>query len=218
MFITNTRIINTLLHISSLLLISSISYAGKVNITKDIDFIEVDIAGKTVKVERNQDTSAVIDPGYAKTSRPCPPFCAQPIIAAEGVKTIGEMEVAQFMNGKLKGGRGILVDARTTKWYEKGTIPGSINVPFTHVSRVSGADDFTIADALEKFGAVQKGDDWDFSNVKYLVLWCNGPWCGQSPVAIRGLLNLGYPAEKLYYYRGGMQLWKIFGLNVVVPK
>jgi len=50
------------------------------------------------------------------------------------------------------------------------------------------------------------------------MLWCNGPWCGQSPHAIRGLLDLGYPAEKLYYYRGGMQAWQSLGLTVVKVK
>jgi len=45
-------------------------------------------------------------------------------------------------------------------------------------------------------------------------LWCNGWWCGQSPAAIRGLLSEGYPAEKLFYFRGGMQNWKIYGMTV----
>jgi rhodanese-related sulfurtransferase len=49
------------------------------------------------------------------------------------------------------------------------------------------------------------------------LLWCNGPWCGQSPRAIRALISLGYPAEKLYYYRGGMQMWQSLGLTTVLP-
>jgi hypothetical protein len=43
-------------------------------------------------------------------------------------------------------------------------------------------------------------------------------WCDQSPRAIKGLLHLGYPAEKLLYYRGGMQDWMILGLTVVTPE
>lgn len=58
---------------------------------------------------------------------------------------------------------------------------------------------------------------WDFSQAKSLVLWCNGPWCGQSPTAIKGLIGQGYPANKIRYYRGGMQLWRVFGLPVVSP-
>ena len=35
--------------------------------------------------------------------------------------------------------------------------------------------------------------------------------------AIRSYYD-GFPAEKVAYYRGGMQMWKILGLTVVVPK
>ena len=68
------------------------------------------------------------------------------------------------------------------------------------------------------FGADQKTEKWDFSNARQVVFWCNGPWCGQSPRAIKGLLELGFPAEKIAYYRGGMQMWKVLGLTIVVPE
>ena len=68
------------------------------------------------------------------------------------------------------------------------------------------------------FGSGQKTDSWDFSDAKQVVFWCNGPWCGQSPGAIEGLLSHGYPPEKVYYYRGGMQMWKALGLTVVMPE
>jgi len=182
-----------------------------VNITKAIASVNVKHGGADVKVERNQDTSAVIEAGFAKTSRPCPPFCAQPMVVADGVKTIGEAEVVALM----QDGSALLVDARTPDWHAKGTIPGSISVPYTDVGK--NADDVSLEDAMEAFGVAKAGDKWDFSGAKTLVLWCNGPWCGQSPAAIRGLLAHGYPAGKLIYYRGGMQLWKIFGLTVSKP-
>jgi rhodanese-related sulfurtransferase len=62
-----------------------------------------------------------------------------------------------------------------------------------------------------------KGESWDFSQARQVALWCNGPWCGQSPTAIKGLLSIGYPREKILYYRGGMQLWLVFGLPIVSP-
>jgi rhodanese-related sulfurtransferase len=186
-----------------------------VNITRAIASVNVKHGGADVKVERNQDTSAVIEAGFAKTSRPCPPFCAQPIIVADGVKTIGEAELVEFMQGPMAGGSGILVDARTPDWHAKGTIPGSISVPYTDVGK--NADDISLEDAMESFGVKKTDDKWDFSGAKSLVLWCNGPWCGQSPAAIKGLIAHGYPATKLIYYRGGMQMWKIFGLTVSLP-
>jgi rhodanese-related sulfurtransferase len=66
-------------------------------------------------------------------------------------------------------------------------------------------------------GVDGQSEAWDFSNAKSVVLWCNGPWCGQSPSAIQGMLQLGYPAEKIRYYRGGLQLWLLFGMPVVYP-
>ncbi|MGD8570515.1 MAG: rhodanese-like domain-containing protein, partial [Gammaproteobacteria bacterium] len=39
----------------------------------------------------------------------------------------------------------------------------------------------------------------------------------QSPTAIKNLLALGYPAEKIYYYRGGMQAWQSLGMTVYKP-
>jgi len=73
-------------------------------------------------------------------------------------------------------------------------------------------EDWGWADARLKTGR------WDFTDVKELVLWCNGPTSGQSPRAIRGLLEAGYPGEKLKYYRGGMQMWQLWGLTTIVPQ
>jgi rhodanese-related sulfurtransferase len=39
------------------------------------------------------------------------------------------------------------------------------------------------------------------------IMFCNGPQCPQSPRAIRQLLDAGYPAQALAYYRGGMHDW-----------
>lgn len=62
-----------------------------------------------------------------------------------------------------------------------------------------------------------KTENWDFTAAKDLVVWCNGPACGQSPRAIRGLRDLGYPGDKIKYYRGGMQMWQLWGLTTVLP-
>ncbi len=67
-------------------------------------------------------------------------------------------------------------------------------------------------------GAYNKDGSWDFSQAKTILLYCNGAWCGQSPTAIRALMDIGYPANKLKYYRGGMQAWQLLGLTTIVPK
>jgi rhodanese-related sulfurtransferase len=191
----------------------------RVGITPSLKKLEGRINGKKIVIMRNQDVRHRIDPAYALTSRPCPPFCIQPIRIAPGVETIGEREVIHYLKRMIAGDKGILlVDSRTPDWVAHGTIPGAINIPWTRLTPGRGADPLSIADILaEQFGAVEDGDRWDFSHAKTLVLFCNGMWCGQSPSNIRNLLRLGYPAEKLKWYRGGMQDWEILGLSTVKP-
>ena len=209
----------------------------EVQITKDKIYSTVHDDGELIKISRIQDTSHVLDGSFAKTSRPCPPFCINPLSIDKNVKTVAELEVIKFMETSLYRGDGVLIDARTSGWYKKGTIPGSINIPFTAFEKE--ASDIELAELLESFGAIeredvnpilrmvenvgllggdQKTEQWDFTDAKELLLWCNGPWCGQSPRAIQGLLKAGYPAEKLYYYRGGMQMWQSLGLTTILPK
>jgi rhodanese-related sulfurtransferase len=114
------------------------------------------------------------------------------------------------------------VDSRTPEWIIRGTIPGSINVPWNKINLdVEGsfevaAEAETLEEILQnQFGASLVDGQWDFRNAKTLVLFCNGPWCPQSSANIQTLLDLGYPAYKLKWYRGGMQDWVSLGLTTV---
>lgn len=190
--------------------------AQDVWITPDLPFFEVELNGEFVVIERNQDNEAVIAGSFAKTSRPCPPFCIHPMSAGEGVATVGEIEVMDFMEEAAINGNAYLVDARTPSFYNAGTIPGSVNLPFNLFS-ASSSNPF-LEPLLVKLGASKTADGaWDFTSAPTLLLFCNGPWCDQSPRAIRNLLSIGYPSEKLIYYRGGMQNWLMMGLTVIVP-
>ena len=170
-----------------------------------------------VTIMRRQDPGSTVNSSYAKTSRDCPPFCVQPISLSPGVETIGEIELLEYLQQITDGDKSILViDSRTPEWVIKGTIPGAINIPWTIISPAAGADPFEIADVFEtKFGAIAQEGLWNFSNAKTLVLFCNGLWCGQSPTNIRTLLQFGYPAQRIKWYRGGMQAWEGLGLTVV---
>lgn len=236
-----TKISAVALLASTGFLLNTNAVALDVKLTDYLAYLEVDHNGEQVRIQRVQDTSNVLQDGFAKTSRKCPPFCIQPMKVAAGVSTVGEAEIFRFMERELADGNGMIVDARTSSWYQKGTIPGSVNIPFTEF--VGDEDAAETVSALEKLGGVQRGDvswvtrsfeklmatlglfgsdqktdKWDFSDAKQVVFWCNGPWCGQSPRAINGLLSHGYPPEKVYYYRGGMQMWKVLGLTVVMPE
>ncbi len=208
----------------------------RVGLTADKPYIHVLHEGKSIRVSRIQDPNFELRGYYARTARKCPPFCLNPMQVAPGVETIGEVELFDFMTGPLRDGTGVLIDARTPAWYTKGTIPGAVNYPFTLLNKPANdpvwdkiLPKFGVVPArktglweriLEKLGLREKRKvqgKWDFTQAKELVLFCNGPACGQSPRAIRGLLAIGYPPEKLKYYRGGMQMWELWGLTTVKP-
>ena len=188
--------------------------AKDVKITQDLEVAEIEINGTTIAIERIQDLDNRLDNDFAKTSRKCPPFCIQPMKAAEGVETVGELEVIDFLKTEVASDSGLLVDARIPAWFEKGAIPGAVNIPFT---LLSGDENPYMQDILAALGATKEGDTWNFADAKKLLLYCNGPWCDQSPRAIQGLIDAGYPPAMLFYYRGGMQNWQLLGLTVSTP-
>jgi len=174
--------------------------------------------GKKMTLMRNQDQRNEINPAFQLTSRKCPPFCIKPIKLRKDVETVAELEVIAALEKIAAGDKSIMVvDNRTPDWHKRGTIPGAINIPYTKINRKKGADDISIAESLETFGARETAKGWDFSKAKTLYLFCNGMWCGQSPLGIAGLLGEGYPAKKIKWYRGGMQDWEILGLTTVKP-
>lgn len=217
--------------------LSAPAAALDVNLTETRPYVEVEVDGTTIRIQRNQDTEATLTGFFAKTSRPCPPFCIHAMSAAPGVETVGEVEIFDFMTGPLREGRGLLVDARTPDWFERRTIPGSVNIPWTVLAEADpgnpeflrlletmGVREASGGGLLQSlsglFGGGADTSQWDFSRAKVLLLFCNGPWCDQSPRAMAGLLKIGYPPEKLKYYRGGMNMWELFGLTTIpgVPR
>jgi rhodanese-related sulfurtransferase len=188
-----------------------------VGITPDIISVDVMHNGKQMAITRNQDENSTVNPDFARTSRKCPPFCIQPAVLAPGVETIAELEMLAYLSKMSAGDDSILViDSRTPDWVKKGTIPGAINLPWTALNPASGADPISIGEIMtDKFGVKELEGLWDYSSAKTLVMFCNGMWCGQSPNNIRNLLKFGYPADKIKWYRGGMQDWEILGLSTV---
>ena len=186
-----------------------------VGITGSLMSVEVMHNGAAVTIERNADNQNTVNPSFALTSRPCPPFCIQPISLAPGVETIGEVEMLGYLDAMSKGDDSIMViDSRTPDWAERGMIPGAVNLPWTKLNTGKGADPISISEIFtDMFGAEEFDGLWKFGSAKTLVLYCNGMWCGQSPTNIKDLLALGYPAHKIKWYRGGMQNWEILGLN-----
>ncbi|WP_037547721.1 rhodanese-like domain-containing protein [Stappia stellulata] len=124
----------------------------------------------------------------------------QPIIPEPGVQPAGELEVLEA----LQDDKARVVDMRTMEWRVKSTIPGSIHIPYTEVAM-----------RLDELGCTGESGAWDCNEALSVFAFCNGPACAQSPLAIKAMVREGFPAEKIHYYRGGMQDWTVLGLTTV---
>lgn len=138
----------------------------------------------------------------------------QPMSIHKDVKTVGEIEVLDFIRQKVLKDpeKYILVDSRKEGWYKQMTIPTAINIPYTDLEYDEDLAEFYY-DALKKLGIKKTKSGYDLSKAKTMIMFCNGAWCGQSPKAIKELLSIGYPADKIMWYRGGIQAWIGVGLT-----
>jgi len=189
----------------------------RVKITETLPYVELGQGDQRVLLMRHQDPAHTVEQPYDKTARECPPYCIQPMHLAPGVETIGELELIDYLRRATAGQDVLVVDSRTPPWTAQGMIPGAVVIPYTRLDP-SIAEPTSVAELMElEFGVVRVEGLWNFGAAKTLVFYCNGPWCGQSPTNIRALLEYGYPAHKLKWYRGGMQAWEQLGFTTVKP-
>ena len=111
----------------------------------------------------------------------------QPQEAGLGVRTVGECEVIEH----LEAGRPA-VDTRRPEHREQARIPGTVGISHEEIT--------------DRIGELDREE--------VTVMLCNGPQCPATPHAIRELLDRGYPADKLWYYRGGLHDWMTLGLPI----
>jgi rhodanese-related sulfurtransferase len=219
--------IRTTLIAAPLLLVGTTLLAADNKITPTLERVEVSDGGKTLTITRGNDRKAVLPELFQRSERSCPPFCVQPMEVVPGVETIGELEVLDYLARAHKGDdRIMVVDSRTPDWVMRGTIPGSVNIPWNKLNTDTAGtfEQPAEADTLQQimtgaFGATRDPNTgaWNFDKAKTLVLFCNGIWCQQSTANIKTLVKYGYPVEKLKWYRGGMQDWVSVGLTTVQP-
>ena len=136
----------------------------------------------------------------------------QPMKLHPDVETYGEMEVMKFIKNMQNHDDMLLIDTRMENWYHYRTIPGAVNISHLDISK---ADLFPKAfqKALKTLGVRYKDGKYDFANTKTIVLFCNGAWCSQSSNMIEHLIKLGYPPQKIKWYRGGMHDWLTLGMT-----
>ena len=176
--------------------------ADPVLITSDVEKLHVPSAHGPLEILRIADPEHRLSSEWARTSRPAPPAVLQKLVPVEGVVPLGELELLDLLLDDAV----VVVDSRKAGQYEKYTIPGAANLPFTGVP-----------DSLGQLGCVPGDDGWDCSGAPQVALFCNGVWCGQSPTAIRRMVDAGYPAERIHYFRNGIQGWLLQGLSVWTP-
>ncbi|MFP7672044.1 rhodanese-like domain-containing protein [Marivita sp. S0852] len=148
----------------------------------------------------------------SRTGLSCPSSCIQPMQAALGVTTLAELEVIAFLQEAVGSGTGLLVDVRMPDRFSSGSLPGSVNVPVATFQPSNPYRD----DLLSALGVTNLATTPDFSNAFSLVIFANGPDDTGAVDAINSLLDAGYPAGKINYYRGGASSWTTLGLNLSV--
>jgi len=197
------------------LLVSSLSAEGKKCKTKGPHIWgcvkEVSLNLKNERFIIKRSGAKKITSLYESTNR----GRVQPISLGKGIETIGEIELIKYLQKAQNDDLIMLVDTRKPGWNARLTLPASVNMPYTDFDDLENTES-----NLEDLGVVKKEDGtYDFSKAKTILVFCNGYWCGQTPAMVLhsryALRKLGYPANKIKYYRGGMQAWTSLGLTVV---
>jgi len=195
----------------------------------DISYTSEDGKVKKTTIARDSDLRCRKIPFNAReywdgsyASRDVAEYCKKTFITAAGklspmkihkdIETFGELEVLEFLEEMQDDKEMLFVDSRKSSWFESVSIPSAINIPFIYFTE-RGKWIEEKKEALKRFGV--KGDKapYDFSKAKTILFFCNGVWCRQSPQMIEALLELGYPPEKMKWYRGGMQSWLSVGMT-----
>ncbi|MFT7823153.1 MAG: rhodanese-like domain-containing protein [Sulfurimonas sp.] len=151
-----------------------------------------------------------------------PEFCKKTFITAAGklspmkmhekIDTYGELEVLDFLEEMQDDASMLFVDSRRKGWYQALSIPSAVNIPFIYFTE-RGKWEKKKQEALKLFGVQQTEEGYDFSQAKTILFFCNGVWCRQSPQMIEALLDIGFPPEKMKWYRGGLQSWLNVGMT-----
>lgn len=159
---------------------------GELKISGDETVVTIQTEDGAVDITRTKTEAALIG------------GVLQPMVPVPGVTPVGELEVIEA----LKTGSAKVVDMRTLEWRTQATIPGSMHIPYTEVAM-----------RLDELGCSGAQGSWDCAAAENVIAFCNGPACPQSPVALKAMAREGYPAGKMFYYRGGMQDWMVLGLT-----
>ncbi len=168
----------------------------KVKITKDLKSIVVTFQKKEFLIER-------VD------SRECPPYCISPI-KIDNIKTMGELETIEFIKSLKKNRNRLLIDARSAIEYRHDTLPTAVNIPYSMLTPNSKYRE----EILKLLGVKRLKKGWYFKYVYKLLIFDNGILDNRATKMINSLIKIGYPKNKILYYRGGVNSWRELGLTL----
>jgi len=171
----------------------------KLKITEELTSVKVTHENQKIVIKRTPKNSQYT----------CPPFCIQPM-KIQGVTTVGELEVLNFMQELKKEEAKLLIDIRSSKKYKKYTIPTAINIPYSMLKSKSKYQ----KDVLTLLGGEKIGEKWRFKHVPTLLIFGTDESSSEASQAIKILLKLSYPKEKILFYRSGIEGWKRLGLTI----
>lgn len=155
-------------------------------IDETTEFVVTKANGKQVTITRTM-TPCAKNKGWIQVMEPEP-----------GVTVVGEIEILNALNDR----DALVIDMRSQEEYLAKTIPGSVGIPYTEV-----------ATRLDELGCEKSADAWKCAAPKKVYAFCNGPVCPQSPMAIHAMVREGFPADHIFYYRGGMLDWDALGFT-----
>jgi len=171
-----------------------------INITEKLVTVDTHHLEHEITIER---TSSFLAPS-------CPPFCIEPL-KIKGVKTVGELELLVFIQEVEKKRDGLLLDVRKNLKYKEETIPSAINLPYEMLTKDSPYQ----KEVLKSLGAKKIKRGWFFKNPQKLLIFGESSFSPEASNVVKELLKLGYPKEKILYYRGGILSWKNAGLTLI---
>lgn len=169
-------------------------------IVPDVADVQVVAEGRDFLIARTTD-----DPLLT-----CPPKCVQPMQAAAGVQTLGALEVIGFLRANVAQNLGQVLDVRLPAAFAASRVPGAINVPFATLASQNPSR----RDILLALGVRDAAGALDFGPAPVLVVYADGVGDDLAANAVRSLREAGYPADKLLYFRNGLQEWLQLGLTV----
>ena len=125
----------------------------------------------------------------------------QPLVPQPGVHPVTEIEVLRALNDPAT----MVIDMRDEDDPLAQTIPNSYHIPYNELE-----------DRMDELRCVRLSKTkWDCAKAANVIAFCNGPMCLQSPAGIASMVRVGFPVDKISYYRGGMMDWEALGLTTV---